>query len=93
MHYFLEGKREIGLLYINFVNAIMTFEEAKKIVESAIMYALNFDLLTPLYNNVKEVPVGHMLQYRDMMKLKTAKRLGFRFQADHEELNEDDEVK
>ena len=93
MHYFLEGKREIGLLYINFVNAIMTFEEARNIAESAMMYALNFDLLTPLYNNVKEVPVGSMLQYRDMMKLKTAKRLGFRFQADHEELDDDPESK
>ncbi len=84
MHYFLEGKREIGLLYINFVNAVMNSKEAQKIIEQAILYSINFDLLTPPYNQVKEVSVHEMLSYLDNMKLKTAKRLGFKFQSDYD---------
>ncbi len=86
-HYFLEGKREIGLLYINFANALINKAEIRKIVTSAMEYTINFDLLTPPYNNVKEVSVSDMLAYLDTMKLKTGKRLGFRFSADNAEDN------
>lgn len=84
-HYFIEGKREIGLLYNNFQNAVMTPESAKQIIDSAIRYTVNFDLLTPPYDNVKVVTVGDMMSAIDSSRIRTAKRLGFRFQGDHEE--------
>ncbi|MBU1011764.1 MAG: hypothetical protein KKG99_02055 [Bacteroidetes bacterium] len=87
MHYFIEGKREIGMIYNNFVTSQMNQELACTIVESAIRYTMNFDLLTPPYENVKEVNVFDFLSKRDAMSLKTGKRLGFQFQADKEEVN------
>ena len=84
-HYFIEGKREIGLLYNNFQNAVMNPESAGQIIDSAIRYTVNFDLLTPPYDNVKVVTVGDMMSAIDSTKIRTAKRLGFRFQGDHEE--------
>ncbi|MCK4287880.1 MAG: hypothetical protein KAW86_01635 [Bacteroidales bacterium] len=86
MHYFIEGKREIGLLYNNFVSSIMDKKAAKEIVESAIRYTINFDLLTPPYERVKEVSVNEFLSTLDTMTIKTGKRLGFKFQADEEEI-------
>jgi len=84
-HYFIEGKRELGFLYSNFVESIIDKEAIRKIIESAIMYTIKFDILTPPFDQVKEVTVLDMQNELDNMKLKTGKRLGFRFQGDHEE--------
>lgn len=85
MHYFIEGKREIGFLYQNFANAHMDETSSRNIIKSAIKYALNFDLLTPPYNEVKILSVYEIQTTLDNMKIKTGKRLGFKFQADHDE--------
>jgi len=81
-HYFIEGKREVGLLYNNFADAILNNETIQSIIESSILYTINFDLLTPPYDNMKEVTVEEMLNVRDKMRIRTGKRLGFKFQAD-----------
>jgi len=84
-HYFIEGKRELGFLYSNFVDKIIDKESIGRIVESAMLYTIKFDLLTPPFEHVKEVSVHDMMNRLDNMKIKTGKRLGFRFQGDHEE--------
>lgn len=82
MHYFIEGKREIGMLYNNFATSVISRETVTQIVESAILYTINFDLLTPPYDAVKLVTVSEIQASLDNMVIKTGKRLGFRFQAD-----------
>ena len=81
-HYFIEGKRELGMLYNNFNTSLITSESVQSIVESAIEYTTNFDLLTPPYDEVKLVSVGEMRSNFDKKSMVTGKRLGFRFQAD-----------
>lgn len=81
-HYFIEGKRELGMLYNNFNNSLISSETVQNIVESAIEYTTNFDLLTPPYDEVKLVSVGEMRTNFDKKSLVTGKRLGFHFQAD-----------
>jgi hypothetical protein len=81
-HYFIEGKRELGMLYNNFNIALINSESVQSIVESAIEYTTNFDLLTPPYDDVKMVSVGEMRSDYDKKSMATGKRLGFRFQAD-----------
>lgn len=82
MKYFIEGKREIGLLFRNFGTAIMNETAATSIIQSAMLYTINFDLLTPNFDSVKEVRVVDIKATLDNMPLSTGKRLGFRFQAD-----------
>jgi len=82
MHYFIEGKRELGFLFNNFGNADLTQEHMCEILESAIYYTINFDLLIPPYDNIKEVSVMEFKTTADSMQIKTGKRLGFKFQAD-----------
>ncbi len=81
-HYFIEGKHEIGLLYNNFPSSLIDIAAIRSIIHSAMLYTVNFDLLTPPYDSIKEVTVGEMQTTLDSMSLKTGKRLGFRFQAD-----------
>ncbi len=81
-HYFIEGKRELGMLYNNFGTSTITPESVLSIIESSVEYTTNFDLLTPPYDEVKMVTVGEMRNNFDKKSMITAKRLGFRFQAD-----------
>jgi len=76
------------MLFNNFSSSVMTKESARQIVESSVLYTINFDLLTPPYDQVKEVTVFEMQASLENMKLRTGKRLGFRFQADHEEFRQ-----
>jgi hypothetical protein len=81
-HYFIEGKKEIGLLFDNFSTAKLNRKVIHSILRSSIHYTLNFDLLTPPYENVKEVSVEDIQTVLENIKIRTGKRLGFRFQDD-----------
>lgn len=81
-HFFVEGKRQAGLFYNNFQLSVIDDTALKTIIESAILYSLDFDLLTPPYDNIKEVSVQEMLNNSDASRQKTGKRLGFKFQID-----------
>lgn len=86
-HYFVEGKRQLGFLYNDFVNSTLDKTHIKNIVESAILYSLDFDLFVPQFDDVKEVSVHEIKMALNSMQLKTAKRLGFRFMADNDDLS------
>jgi hypothetical protein len=84
-HYFIEGKREIGLLYNNFSTSLLDSTAISSIIQSSIRYTLNFDLLTPPYENMKEVTLQEMQTTLENLQFRTGKRLGFRFHADKAE--------
>lgn len=86
-HYFIEGKRQLGFLYNDFVHAVIDKKAIKAVLESTILYCLNFDLFTPPFDTVKEVSVSDMQAATESMQIKTGKRLGFRFQVDSDEID------
>ena len=81
-HYFIEGKREVGLLYSSFNTSIVNEESIESIVKSSMEYANNFDLLTPPFDEVKEISVEEIKSATAFKSQITAKRLGFEFQQD-----------
>lgn len=81
-HFKVEGKRQMGFLYNDIINAIIDKDQMKAIIHSAILYTLDFDLYVPPYNQVKEVSVFEIQQLSDNLRIKTGKRLGFKFKAD-----------
>jgi hypothetical protein len=84
-HCYIDGKRELSQIYNNFNTVVFDESMAALILESAIQYTVNFDLLVPPYEMVKEMTIQDMLEINNKrMPIKTAKRLGFRFQADTE---------
>tara|TARA_B100000902_G_scaffold97630_1_gene100207 strand:- start:429 stop:1118 length:690 start_codon:yes stop_codon:yes gene_type:complete len=85
-HYMVEGKRQLGFLYNDFINSTIDKDQFKSIVQSAILYALDFDLLVPNYDIVKEVSVNQVKQISDTLKMRTGKRLGFVFQNNNDEI-------
>ena len=85
-HFMVQGKRQLGFLYNDFINAVIDKEKLKSIVQSAILYSLDFDLLVPSYDLVNQVSVNQVKQVGDDLKLRTAKRLGFVFQNNNDEI-------
>lgn len=85
-HYFVEGKRQLGFLYNDFINAVIDDECIRNIIESTILFTLDFDLLVPDYNSVNTITVAQMNENLNSSKTQTAKRLGFKFSVDNNEL-------
>ena len=81
-HFFVEGKRQSGELVKDFGSDEMTREYMKEILETAIQYAIDFDLLVPPYDQVKIVTVEQMHAEINNSKIQTGKRLGFKFNSD-----------
>jgi hypothetical protein len=85
-HFVVEGKRQINFLNNTFIIEPIDYQILKKILETAIIYSIDFDLLLQPYDMLKEVTLSQLLEYSSSMHLQTGKRLGFRFQADPGEM-------
>lgn len=85
LHFFVEGKRQLGFLYNDFENAVIDESQMKAVIESAIIYSLDFDLYTPPYDDMKQISVEEIMQTTMNASITTGKRLGFRFQADNDQ--------
>ncbi len=81
-HFFVEGKRQSEFSYKNFHKQVVTKEKLHHILEVLILYALQFDLLVPPYDEIKIVSVGQMNQKIQHSRLRTGKRMGFKFNSD-----------
>lgn len=78
-HFFVEGKRQLGFLYNDFPNATVNDVYIRAIIESAMIYAIDFDLQVPPYDQVKAVSVQQKLHQQNNQAFATGKRMGFKF--------------
>ena len=81
-HFFVEGKRQMGFLYNNFANDVFDVASIRKVVESILLYSLDFDPYAPPYEELQQLTVQEILNTSVKSRLTTGKRLGFRFQVD-----------
>ena len=80
--YFVEGKQQSSMRPMQFGKAEIDSEALVRILESAIYYALHFDLLLPSYDDNKRVTVDQFNTKLDNSKFVTGKRLGYDFDVD-----------
>lgn len=80
--YFVEGKRQMGMLFTNFGNEEINKQSLHIIISTAIQYSLEFDLLVPPYDTVKIATVGQAEAKIQHSRVMTGKRLGFQFNSD-----------
>lgn len=81
-HFFVEGKRQSGEVVKDYGSDELTRENLKTIIEIAIQYAIDFDLLVPPYDQVKIASVEQMHAEINHSRIQTGKRLGFKFNSD-----------
>ena len=77
--FFVEGEKQLGFLFNDFANQQVNSDQIDKIINETMVYALNFDLQAPNFNDVKAVSVHQILDINNNQKLKTAKRMGYKF--------------
>jgi hypothetical protein len=85
MNFMVEGKRQLGVLYNNFGDERVDKRSMRNVVQSAILYSLDFDLLVPPYDQAAMVTVEQMQDKNNYANLKTGKRLGFKFYNENDE--------
>jgi hypothetical protein len=84
-HFMVQGKRQLGFLYNDFMNAELTPALIKDIIHSTYLYTIEFDLLATPYDQIKEISVMELKELSENSQIKTGKRLGFKFQADSDD--------
>lgn len=80
--YLVEGKRQINFRHTSFGNGAINTASLTEIIESAINYALNFDLLVPPFDTQKIVSVDQMNTKIENSRLQTGKRIGYHYNSD-----------
>lgn len=78
-HFLVQGKRQLGYQFNDFVNAKLDHAAMTQVIEAAVMYTLDFDLLTPPYENMQILSVEEIQGLGHSQVLATGKRLGFQF--------------
>lgn len=80
--FWVEGKRQTIARPMAFGQQRIDHESLIGIVETAINYAINFDLLTPPYEENKRVTVDQFNTKLDNSKFVTGKRISYDFSTD-----------
>lgn len=83
--FLVEGKHQTSFYYNQFMGEPINQQAMRRIIEAAMSYSIDFDLLVPPYELVKETSVSNVIENSFRMKVKTAKRMGFKFQADQDQ--------
>lgn len=83
-HYFVEGKRELGFMHNNFEEDRIAEGKLRDILESAIVYSLDFDMFTPPYNEVSLLTIKEIRENTQSVGTPTGKRLGFKLQSEED---------
>ena len=78
-HFNLESQLSLRSKYPHLNKQVFDVENQKNVLECLIVYSMNFELNVPRYENVQTVTVRQAQDFRNKIKLKTAKKLGFQF--------------
>ncbi|HNQ12029.1 MAG TPA: hypothetical protein PKH65_00750 [Bacteroidia bacterium] len=79
-HFFIEGKGQLGFLYNDFANSILTEDVICNLLETVIIGCLQEDLFVPPIEQVYRVSMQELDANSLSSSISTGKRLGFKFQ-------------
>lgn len=86
-YFFVEGKRQLGVLFNNFGKETIDTKNIRQVIQAAVLFSLDFDLLVPPYDQVAVASVEQLQRKTNSNQVKTAKRLGFKFYEEDENLS------
>ena len=81
-HFFVEGKNQNAEVVKDFAIDTISPGILRQIIETAIQFSIEFDLLVPPYEQIKLSTVDQMREKISHSKMVTGKRLGFSFSSD-----------
>ena len=85
-HFMIEGKGQLGYLFRDVENMLLTEDAVKMIVQLSFVFAIEFDLLVTPYNYVAEMTVGEAQLISNNLQIQTGKRVGFKMKTEDNEI-------
>lgn len=84
LHFYVEGKRQLGFLFNDLEKTAVTEAKIKDLLDNTILHCLEFDIYTPPFDAVSQVTIQEILNTNLSSTISTGKRLGFRLQSGNE---------
>nr|AIA13663.1 Unknown Function [uncultured bacterium] len=76
-HFFVDGEKPMSFLFNDVDTMELSDGHIKSIIETTVLYALDFDLFVPPFKEVNLLTVQDKMQMTGLASWRTAKRLGF----------------
>lgn len=76
-HFFIEGRRPLSIIHNNLEGDELTPDLAKRIIEEAILYCMNYDLITPPFDMVRHISLEQKNYLSYSSGFATTKSVGF----------------
>ncbi len=77
-HFFVEGKKQLGVLFNDFGNDVLDEKTLQAITETALLYSFDIDVMVPPFDQMASITVSDVIEYSLQGALSTGKRLGFK---------------
>lgn len=74
-HFFVEGKRQLGFMFTKLGQQTLDENALKKIIDTAVVQGLEYDLTVPDYKDVMLVSVREIMETSNELHLKTSKKV------------------
>lgn len=81
-HFFVDGQSQLGFLFNSFGKGQITQKQIREILELAIIYCMDFDLLTPPFENVRQITLEEKQFMGANSGYPTGKRMGYKFRTE-----------
>lgn len=85
-HFIVEGQGELQNLSKDLGKKKLTKQYLDQVIQSAIRFAIEFDLITMPYDDIQPITVGQVEEISSGLQVSTGKRLGFKFSAEDKDV-------
>ena len=85
-HFFVDGQSQLGFLFNSFGRGKIRKDQIRKIIELAIIYCMDFDLLTPPFETVRQITLEEKQYMGSNSGYPTGKRMGYKFKTEADSL-------
>lgn len=83
-HFFVDGQSQLGFLFNSFGKGKIKESQIIEILELAIIYCMDFDLLTPPFETVRQITLEEKQFMGANSGYPTGKRMGYKFRTELE---------
>jgi len=81
-HFFVDGQSQLGFLFNSFHKGKLNKQQIRKILELAIIYCMEFDLLTPPFETVRLITLEERQYMGSNSGYPTGKHMGYKFKTE-----------
>ncbi len=85
-HFFVDGQSQLGFLFNSFHKGKLKKQQIRKILELAIIYCMEFDLLTPPFETVRLISLEERQIMGSNSGYPTGKHMGYKFKTELDKL-------